>query len=218
LGAKVLAVDLSEAVEANYDNCHHYEGYSVIQADILNLPVALYQFDVVICIGVIQHTPNPEKTIAALCGYVKPGGLLVIDHYTYNYPFTTSRKILRSLLIKTPPSFSLNFCRSLVAVLWPLHKFFWNKRRSPLLERLRTVFVAWSPVIDYHYSYAELGDELLYAWAMLDTHDTLTDFYKHLRSAEEIEMTLQAAGMVDIEVTYAGNGVEARARKPLKTL
>jgi hypothetical protein len=52
---------------------------------------------------------------------------------------------------------------------------------------------------------------------MLDTHDTLTDYYKHLRSTEEIEAALRTAGMVDIETAYAGNGVEARARKPSLT-
>jgi len=78
-GARVLAADLSEAVDANYGNCHHYDKYEVVQANLLHLPVAPQQFDQVICIGVIQHTPSPEETIVALCGYVKPGGLLVID-------------------------------------------------------------------------------------------------------------------------------------------
>jgi len=216
-GANVLAADLSEAVEANYDNCYQYKAYSVIQADVSQLPVAPHQFDIVICIGVIQHTPNSEKTIEALCGYVKPGGLLVIDHYSYNYPFTTSRKFIHNLLIQTSPSFSLGFCRFLVTILWPIHSLLWKHRSKPFVERLQSRFTAWSPVVDYHASYAELGDELLYAWAMLDTHDTLTDHYKHLRSAEEIEMILQAAEMGNIEVAYAGNGVEARARRPMKT-
>ena len=216
-GARVLATDLSDAVEANYGNCQHYENYAVIQADLLILPVAPEQFDVVICIGVIQHTPSPEKTIEALCGYVKPGGLLVIDHYSYNYPFTASRKFLRNVLIKTRPSFSISFCRFLVAVLWPIHRLLWKYRNHSTLGKLRSRFIRWSPVVDYHDSYAELGPELLYAWAMLDTHDTLTDYYKHFRSAEEIEAALYAAGMVAIETAYAGNGVEALARKPSLT-
>jgi SAM-dependent methyltransferase len=216
-GARVLAADLSVAVEANYGNCHHYENYAVIQADLLCLPVAPQQFDMVICIGVIQHTPNPEKTIEVLCGYVKPGGLLVIDHYSYNYPLTASRKFLRNYLIKTPPSFSIVFCRFLVAVLWPIHRLLWKYRSNSYIKRLRSKLVERSPVIDYHDAYAELGPELLFAWAMLDTHDTLTDYYKHLRSTEEIEAALCTAGMVDIETAYAGNGVEARARKPSLT-
>ena len=51
------------------------------------------------------------------------------------------------------------------------------------------------------------------ARALLDTHDTLTDRYKHLRSGKEIAVNLAVCGMTDIHTAYAGNGVEARARK-----
>ena len=216
-GAQVLATDLSDAVEANYSNCHHYENYAVIQADLLCLPVAPQGFDIVICIGVIQHTPSPEKTIEALCGYVKPGGLLVIDHYSYDYPLTASRKLLRNYLIRTSPPFSIGFCRLLVTLLWPIHRLLWKYKANSFIKRLRSWFVNCSPVVDYHDAYAELGPKLLFAWAMLDTHDTLTDHYKHFRSSKEIEAALRAAGMTKIEVALAGNGIEARARKPLST-
>ena len=53
------------------------------------------------------------------------------------------------------------------------------------------------------------------AWAqnVLDTHDALTDFYKHTRTAGEIAQALRALGLVDVVATYGGNGVEARARR-----
>lgn len=51
-----------------------------------------------------------------------------------------------------------------------------------------------------------------YAWAVLDTHDCLTDFYKHKRTAEEIEECLRGLDLEDIDVRYDGNGVEARER------
>jgi 2-polyprenyl-3-methyl-5-hydroxy-6-metoxy-1,4-benzoquinol methylase len=35
------------------------------------------QFDVVICTEVIEHVPEPEKFVAMLAGFVKPGGLFV---------------------------------------------------------------------------------------------------------------------------------------------
>ncbi len=215
-GAHVLASDLSEVVETNYDNCCVYENYAVMQADLRFLPLAPEQFDVVFCIGVIQHTPSPEETISALARYIKPGGLLVIDHYSLDYPFTPSRKRMRSFLTTKSPAFSLRFCRGMVAVLWSLHRLLWKLRRFPGFSRLRQAFITWSPVVDYHDAYAELGPDLLYAWAMLDTHDCLTDYYKHLRSAEDIRAALTVAGLERIETLYAGNGVEARAYKPLR--
>src|ERR1044072_1806032 len=81
-GARVFACDLSAAAEAHYANCHDLSpDYFVCQADALKLPVAPGSFDFVVCLGVIQHTPSPEETIAALARYVRPGGTLAIDHY-----------------------------------------------------------------------------------------------------------------------------------------
>jgi 2-polyprenyl-3-methyl-5-hydroxy-6-metoxy-1,4-benzoquinol methylase len=71
--AQVFAVDVSSAVEANYMNCRNYPNYFVCQADIRALPLQPEQFDVVVCIGVIQHTPDPEVTMATLCSHVRPG-------------------------------------------------------------------------------------------------------------------------------------------------
>ena len=215
-GAHLQAVDLSTAVEANYANCRHFPHYSVCQASILELPFAPEQFDIVICIGVIQHTPDPEQTMTALCRQLKPGGLLVIDHYTYGYAVTPSRRALHSFLVRVPPDFALRFCQVLVSLLWPLHRLFWKFRNYYGFNKFRRRFLYISPVVDYHDAYLQLGPELLRSWAILDTHDTLTDVYKHFRSAEEISNILRECGMTEIEAVYAGNGVEARARKPLK--
>lgn len=213
-GADLFAVDLSTAVEANYKNCSKYPNYFVCQANILSLPLKPEQFDIVVCVGVIQHTPDPEQTMTALCAQVKPGGMLALDHYTYGYPATLSRRLLRAFLLRMPISFSLGFCKMLISCLWPLHKMFWSVRNVPILRQMRTIFLMISPVVDQQDDYPQLGP-LLKTWATLNTHDTLTDFYKHLRSADEIKNHLQNCGMIDIETAYAGNGVEARARKPL---
>ena len=214
-GAYLNAVDLSSAVEANHKNCSSFPNYAVCQANILELPFVPEQFDIVICIGVIQHTPNPEKTMTALCKQLRPGGLLVIDHYTYGYASTLSRRILRTFLLRAPKSMALPFCSFLALVLWPFHRLFWHTRFWPFTSRTRILFYRASPLVDYHYSYPELGPRLLKVWATLDMHDTVTDFYKHLRNADEICAHLQECGMDNIEAYYAGNGVEARAKKRL---
>lgn len=211
-GARVVAVDLSVAVEANYENCGSRDNYFVCQADLRQVPVRPQSFDFVMCIGVVQHTPDPEETIAALAGYVKPGGQLVIDHYTHSYPETRSRRALRRMLLTMPPARAKQLSLALASALVPLHRF--SRRDMPGMSRIRTRLQALSPLVDYYDVYPELGDELLDTWAVLDTHDTLTDRYKHLRSADEITSALAAAGLVDIEARYGGNGVEARARRP----
>jgi len=215
-GANLFAVDLSSAVEASYENCKHYPNYYVCQADILQVPLPPEQFDIVVCVGVLQATPDPEKTISTLCSHVKPGGLLVIDHYTYGYAVTPSRRLLRGLLLKVSPRTALRFCEEMTWILWPIHRLLWSLRDHRYVARLRHLFLRISPLVDYHEAYPQLGPDLLRAWAILDTHDTVTDHFKHLRSAEELAATLQLNGMADIFTAYAGNGVEVRAIKPLK--
>jgi len=60
-GAKVMSVDLSVAVDANARNCPISENHRIAKADLTRLPFAPRQFDVVICIGVIQHTRIPRR-------------------------------------------------------------------------------------------------------------------------------------------------------------
>ena len=209
-GARVVAADLSSAVEANYTNCGTSADYFVCQADIRRLPVAPHAFDVVVCLGVVQHTPQPEETIAALARYVKAGGLLVIDHYSRDYPVTTSRRVLRDLLLRLPADQARRLALGTTRALLPVHRALWRRRRG--FGRLRRYLSRVSPVVDYYEAYPQLGPELLSEWALLDTHDTLTDRYKHLRGPEEIRDTLTSLGMADVEVAVGGNGVEARAR------
>jgi SAM-dependent methyltransferase len=211
-GARVFACDLSQAVEANYENCHRWPDYFVCQADVRNLPFAPRSFDFVVCLGVIQHTPSPEETIAALASRVRPGGMLVIDHYSHSYPRNFLQRNLRRLLIRLPARVAKPLALGLARGLLPLHRLTWKNRRG--LWRLRAPLLRYSPLIDYHDAYPQLGERRLTEWSVLDTHDSLTDYYKHLRTTEEIEACLRSCGLVEVEVSYGGNGVEARAKMP----
>ena len=208
-GARVFACDLSTAVEANYENCRHLSpDYFVCQADALKLPVAPRSFDFVVCLGVIQHTPSPEETIAALARYVRAGGTLVLDHYPSEYPLTKSRALTRKVLLKLPPRLAHESALLLARMLVPIHRLTWNDRRG--VWRMRVWLSKYSPLVD-HYGMFPIRRELLAEWAILDTHDMLTDYYKHLRSEAQIEQSLRACGFSRVQVWRGGNGVEARA-------
>jgi SAM-dependent methyltransferase len=216
-GARVFACDLSGAVEANSANCDLKPGYFVCQADVMSLPVASGAFDFVIALGMIQHTPSPEATIKALADAVRPGGLLVIDHYRTPGPLIrlvyplTPRAILRQILLRVPPPAAFRASGVIVRALLPIHRMLWH--RGPVVDRVRRAWRLVSPVFDYYDSHPELGPHLE-EWAVLDTHDALTDRYKHLRTPLEVARALTAAGLEVIDSRAAGNGVEARARRP----
>lgn len=207
-GAYVHSVDLSIAVEVNKENVGIAPNHVVAQANVYALPFAKESFDVVMCIGVIQHTPDPEKTITALWNMVKPGGMLVIDHYTFDWMYYLKPILLyRAWLRKMEPVKSKKIVERLVKFFFPLHwKFRNNKVMTILLNRVSPcyVYIKTFPQMDYNFHY-----EL----TRLDTYDGLTDYYKHLRSEKQIETELKSLGAKNIKVWKGGNGVEARCEK-----
>jgi SAM-dependent methyltransferase len=207
-GAHVCACDLSQAVEANYANHRGRANYFVAQGDILSLPFPDGSFDYVVCLGVIQHTPSPEETIQALARYVRPGGTLVIDHYAEGAALNRVGQVFRRFLLGLPASWRLPVCSGVVHAFWPVHRLV---RRFPRLWRLKTL----SPVFDYSDALPFLSPRQLKEFALLDTHDAHTDYFKHLRTPEQIAACLHGLGLEEVTVWKGGNGVEARARKPL---
>ena len=209
-GAAVHSVDLSAAVEVNKENIGAAPNYLIAQASVYELPFPKQSFDVVICLGVIQHTPSSEKTIETLYGMVKPGGLLVIDHYIWriNYyfnPATYYRLVLKEL----KPQTSKKIVDGIVNFFFPLH---WAFRNIALLEWL---LKRVSPLITFMRSFPELSEQQQYEWSKLDTYDSLTDYYKHLRTPAGIKRQLEQLGAKDIWINLGGNGIEARATKPV---
>lgn len=208
-GARVTSIDLSDAVEANQENFPQDACHRIAQADILRLPFEPQQFDVVFCLGVIQHTPSPENTIAALYGNVKPGGLLVIDHYAPTLSwYTKTAPLFRAVLKRLSPEAGLRATDAIVKLFLPLHRAVRNwYPGQALLSRI-------SPVICYYHGIPELDEAAQREWALLDTHDSLTDWYKHFRTEPQLRGVLQRLQLVDIDVADRGSNVEARGRRP----
>lgn len=206
----LTSTDLSSAVEPNKTNCPLSERHRVIQCDINQLPFHPAQYDIVVCLGVIQHTRDPERTIQDLYAQVKPGGWLVIDHYRPSLAYYTklSEWLLRPILKRVSPARGLAVTKALTRVYFPLHRAVRNAKP------LQMVLSRFSPLLTYYHLFPQLSDRLQYEWAELDTHDSLTDYYKHLRSVASIRNTLQRLGSQDIWAAQGGNGVEARCRKP----
>ncbi|HUS02925.1 MAG TPA: class I SAM-dependent methyltransferase [Chitinophagaceae bacterium] len=79
--AELYSIDYSNAVEANYKNNGPHHRLKLFQASIYEMPFAPAQFDKVICFGVLQHTPDVERSVKALIDMVKPGGEVIVDFY-----------------------------------------------------------------------------------------------------------------------------------------
>lgn len=208
-GASVTSIDLSEAVEANQENFPQDDNHRIAQADILKLPFAERSFDVVMCLGVIQHTASTEESIRALYSRVKPGGWLVIDHYTYTLGwYTRTAPLFRFFMRRMPRGTTIKFTERMVDLLLPAHKAVRE------LQPVQTLLSRVSPLVVYYQGFPKLDDELQREWALLDTHDSLTDYYKRFRTKGQIASLLEDLGLTNIWCEYGGNGVEARGQRP----
>ena len=207
-GAFIHAFDFSSAVEANRQTVGNSSNYSIAQASIMEIPYPDQSFDVVICLGVLQHTPDPEYSMECLYDKVKPGGLLVIDHYAFSLSMITKLAwAYRFFLKKISPKRSKAIVDSLCAFFFPIH---WVVRKQFWLQ---AVLSRISPCLFYYQKFPFLSKEEHYALTKLDTYDHLTDYYKYLRTANQIKKHLQKLGGVEICVNKGGNGIEARATK-----
>jgi len=213
-GSILHSFDYSNAVEANSKNNGSHDNLTLVQADIRSIPYVPAMYDYVICLGVIQHTPNPEESINSLWEMVKPGGYLVIDHYLFKWryvippPFGGSEMLYRKVILKMPQKKRLNAVKKIVDFWFPIH---WKYKDNLNIQRVLRRF---SPLHFYYPDFNLSGYDANYQWSLLDTHDGLTDYYKHYRTVDQIKNTLSSSlNAEEIYVMKAGNGIEAFCKK-----
>jgi 2-polyprenyl-3-methyl-5-hydroxy-6-metoxy-1,4-benzoquinol methylase len=98
----LYSVDYSNAVEANFKNNGPNERFNLFQASVYEMPFEKGQFDKVVCLGVLQHTPDFERSIKCLIEMAKPGAEVVVDFYAVNGWWTklNSKYIFRPITKK----------------------------------------------------------------------------------------------------------------------
>ena len=203
-GAIVYSLDLSDAVDANNKNFPVSANHCIVQSDIIEAPFRDDFFDISICLGVMQHTQNPNTTLDSLKKYTKKNGYIFFDHYRLTLSFITRMLPIYRFILKIFKSKinTLNFCTKLVQLMFPVHKIFGkNKYTYALLSRV-------SPIVTYFHCF-NLKDELSHKeWAILDTHDSLFDHYKKLHKRKSLEKFIHDSDLSYLKISKAGIGYE----------
>lgn len=172
--ANIYSVDSSNSVFSNKDNNLKYlkERLKIYKASIMELPFKKNQFDIVICIGVLQHTPDISKTIKCLSVQVKKGGLLVIDFYPYNgfWSLISAKYMLRPFTKNMSVEKLYNFYKGKITFFINLY-FFLEKLNLGILNR-------FIPIADISRTIPKnINQELLREMVLLDTIDMLSPKY-----------------------------------------
>jgi SAM-dependent methyltransferase len=204
-GAEVYSFDLSSAVDANYANNGRLRNLHLFQASIDRIPFPKRHFDKVMCLGVLQHTPDPEKSFSHLVEMVRPGGEIVIDIYALDALALLQWKyVLRPITKRMNGERLYRTIERAVPLLLPTARVL-----GKLLGRAgRRVM----PIVEY--SHLGLTPELNRQWAVLDTFDMYAPAHDHPRSLREVERWFAAAGLAEVTVRRGPNGVVAKGRRP----
>jgi SAM-dependent methyltransferase len=204
-GANIISFDLSSAVDANFQNNGHHPNLLLLQASILGIPVRPFSMDKVICMGVIQHTPDPKRAFECLANCVRPGGEIVIDVYAARLRSLLSWKYLLRPITRRMDSRRLYaVIERAVPTLLPLSDFLFRMFGRFGLRLL--------PIV--HYPSAGLSPDVARRWAVLDTFDMYSPVHDHPQTIAAVEGWFDAIGFTDVTVQYGKNGIVARGRRP----
>lgn len=200
-GAQIFSFDYSSAVDANWINNGKKDNLNLFQGDIFNIPFKAASFDKVMCMGVIQHTPDPEKAFISLANQVKPGGELVIDVYASNLKYRLSwQYLLRPLTKHIPKEILYKTISIVVPVLLPFAMLA-RKLFGKIGARL-------FPIPEY--SNLGLKYDLNKQWSILDAFDIYSPAHDHPQSIDTVKKWYEACGYRDVVVKYGPNGVIGR--------
>jgi SAM-dependent methyltransferase len=203
-GAEVYTFDLSNAVDANRANNRRFPNVHFAQADILDAPFRHAAFDKVICLGVIQHTPDPYASFRSLARHVRPGGSLVIDCYSKHLKAVLHWKyVLRPITKRMSKQRLYSIIEKVVPPLLPIS--------ATLQDLLGPVGPRLLPILQYRH--LGLPPELDREWAILDTFDMYSPAFDRPQTARAVRQWYEACGFVEIDVREGPNGIVAVGTK-----
>jgi SAM-dependent methyltransferase len=207
LGARVIAIDFSNAVDAARENLGDKGEIDFVQADIDALPFAPGTFDAVYSLGVLPFTPDPGKSFRSLGRITAPNGRLCIDVYPAGWKNIFFAKYwIRPITRRIGADTSLKLVRRLFSPLYRLSRLV---SPIPVVGHYLRYLI---PVVNYTDVYP-LNDAQLREWALLDTYDMWAPAYDKPQTVATVRTWFRDAGFTDVEALHmgfvVGRGVKA---------
>ena len=166
-----VSIDMSSAIY--YNVARGSNNLMLIKADFTKL-LANKKFDIIICRGMLQHTPDPFKSIEKLYEFSNTNGEVFFDIYPlpkigFLHPkYLIWRPFFKTFIkYETLEKFLKNNINKLLFIKRNIKKIFFNS------NFISDLFI---PVWDYE-NKINLTQEQLKNWSILDTLDGLYAYY-----------------------------------------
>lgn len=186
----LVALDMSSAVEAARETLSGFDNVDIVQGSLLEPPFKRGIFDFAYCIGVAQHTPDPEKAVAEVVEVVKPGGEFAFTIYA-RQPWTklNAKYLVRPITKRLDEETLLKGIEKVMPVVFPVaDKLF----KVPKVGRVARFVL---PVAVYlEADRPTWKREQRYRESVLDTLDMLSPAFDKPMTADEVESVLRKAG------------------------
>ena len=184
---QVVGVDTSSAIDAAGGLFGERENVHLVQASIYHLPFAPGAFDKCYCIGVIQHTPDPKKSIRALPKLVKANGQVALTIYEKK-PWTLlyGKYLLRPLTKRIKQQRLLTIIKCMSLVFFPLTEILY---RLPVLNAFFKFLIPYANEVHRR----DLSMKQRYEWAILNTFDMLSHAFDQPLTEAEVRASLAEA-------------------------
>lgn len=208
LGADVISVEMSEAADVALENCGLKRNLLVIQSDINNMPFFDKSFDYVFCFGVLQHTPNPQKTLYNIFNYVKFGGRISVDIYRKRFlptSWSTPKYIWRPIVKRLKKE------KLLRLIQWYVPKYIKFDTIIKKIPRFGYVIGGIIPIPCWNYLNSGYTDQERIQHAIMDTFDALSPVYDKPATKRQVNWWFKKLPCSSYEVFYGGNGVIGNA-------
>ncbi len=189
-GAIAIGIDISLAVEAARKNFSNDPDVLIVQGDIYNPPFRPSSFDGGYTIGVLHHTPMPQRGLAALAATVKRGGWVACVVYPkqgfYAYPSVGRfRKVTNQLGAYFGYRLAILYAYLSAYCLTPLFALL---HKSPLARVAQYLEEHWLPCL-------YIPDV---RWRVLDVFDGVTPAIASTHTRAEVIRWMESAKCRDL--------------------
>ena len=186
--SKVYSFDLSKAVERAQQFIEQKERLVLFQASIYEIPIRDYSMDMVYCHRVLQHTPDPVKSLKAIMKKVKVGGYLFAHSYNKSRFFMKEFKYkYRPITKKLPLKFLVWYLDTFGTAIHGINKKLYRSRLGKKLAR------EWIPMY-YYTQFANFSEKKIIEVEKLTTFDALTPAYDIPMTWEQMKFLVESEG------------------------